>query len=196
MFYLYCLTLDRRQQQEQALSSLGLRPDQIRWQPGFRDPKRTRQYNIQVAHLQLWARLTKELGEDDYALIIEDDVHFAPDCLTHLAKAHEVMSKERPNFRPYDIILAGYQGELLNSQRLGPMIRLGSMPLIRPHTCHGLFGYLVTRQGVKNLIKSYLEIVTSYPSLRERHLDWILRVLYGRKLQAFALTNPVVFHND
>lgn len=130
-----------------------------------------------LSHLQLWLKIRD--SADDVVLILEDDIHltqnFKNDVVFYLAKIP----------KPWDIVYLGYNevwGEKVNDYAIRPFT--GN----RQGYNSGMFGYIVNKETIANLINVCFPIVHPIK-------DPVIRANFD-KLNAFYITKKIVTHVD
>ena len=140
-----------------------------------------------MAHMNAWASILK--NNDDYALIVEDDVTFVPDFYEKL----QLSLKHVPS--DYDILFlgcfgctsdtslfslggraAGYVGLTDQTVDINPYI-------VKPTSIVGVHAYIVSRKGARILLDNLAGKISTY-------VDYCMQNLIKNKQLAVYLTNP------
>lgn len=194
--YIYCINLPEhksrrllfeKEYEKEKLLNENL--PEIRWYDGYQHPKLRRGTKVQIAHLNLWKKILNETNPEDLILILEDDVLFQKGWFPFIKFIHNNLRNQ------YDLFFLGYQGRIFNSLFKGPFIKLGPHPFRGiKNVFHGLYAYMTHHAGLKKLINTHKLMLTNHPNLKNTHLDWILRITYGKLLNAYALKKELIKH--
>jgi len=142
---------------------------------------------IGMAHLNAWASIVK--NNDDYALVVEDDVTFVPDFYQSLVTAIQHVPAD------YDILYLGCFGCTSDSS----LLTLGGKAaglidaavattsvnayIDRPTTVVGAHAYIVSRKGATRLLQHLTGRLWT-------HIDYCMQLLVTNKLVNAYVSRP------
>ena len=155
-----------------------------------KNPYHHHQYNRGVlgcalSHYKMWESIknNKELNNEDYILIIEDDCYFIDNFETHLN-----LLLDELKYKMWDICFIGYTDYVPLDDDKKDGNNLIKMSGSKRERGGGTFGYFITKAGAKK----YYDIANDRNI--QQAVDWFMIEQYD-KVNAYKTINDLVFSN-
>ena len=139
-----------------------------------------------LSHYKMWESLlnNKEMNNEDYVLIIEDDCYFIDNFDTRL----NILLDEL-KFQTWDICFVGYTDYVsLNDDKIIKDTNLIKLSGSRRLRGGGTFGYLITKNGAKKLYN------LANDRCIQQAIDWFMIEQYD-KLNVFKTQTDLIYSN-
>ena len=138
-----------------------------------------------LSHYKMWESISsnKNLNNEDFILVVEDDCNFKDNFSTHLN-----LLLDELKFKTWDICYIGYTDyvELEDDKEEGNnLIKLSGSRRLRGG---GTFGYFITKMGAKKLFD-----IANDRNIQQA-IDWFMIEQYD-KINAYKTKNDLIFSN-
>lgn len=127
-----------------------------------------------LSHRECYLKVVKECKEDEYVLILEDDVYFEKDFMSKLKN----YIKRMPS---YDCFFIGTHGYYTSGGFSAPGNIVAKHPNAvyeRPYINFGLFGYIINKYAAKKMLNMF--------PLKKRQIDSEMKNVFN-KMRTFVL---------